>query len=59
MELKNEYLFEPIKHDENSCKAWKEFQSLPYKARFYDMMVIANKYNTTPQDMREHKGCRL
>lgn len=57
MNFENIYLSEPVKHDDNACKAWEEFQSLPYHARYYDMMVIANKYKTTPDEMREHKSC--
>ena len=57
MEFKNVYLSEPVEHDEKACKAWREFQSLPYRARYYDMMAIANKYKTTPQEMKEHKRC--
>lgn len=51
------YLNEPVLHDDKSCNAMSEFLSLPYDARHYDMMRIANKYNTTPQDMRYHKDC--
>lgn len=57
MEFERVYLSEFVKHDENACQAWGEFHSLPYRPRAYDMMVIANKYNTTPQEMKEHKQC--
>lgn len=57
MEFENVYLSEPVKHDKDACEAWGEFQSLPYRARAYDMMVIAKKYDTTPQEMKEHKRC--
>ncbi|WHY76246.1 hypothetical protein QNH20_19265 [Neobacillus sp. WH10] len=57
MEFTKMMLSQPSMHDINACKAWREFQSLPYKARYYDMMAIANKYKTTPKEMREHKVC--
>ncbi len=59
MEFEQIYLSQPVVHDENACKAWRELQSLSYRARYYDMVSIAIKYNTTPQEMKEHKHCYI
>lgn len=55
-EWKRVILSEPVEHDEKACKAWYEYQSL-YKARHSDMVAVADKYRTTPQEMKEHKRC--
>lgn len=49
-------LSQPYMHDVDACKAWGEFQSL-YQANYSDMVIIATNYKTTPQEMKEHKGC--
>lgn len=56
MEFKMIYLSEPVIHDEKACKAWGEFRSL-HVARGRDLFRIATKYETTPQEMKEHKDC--
>lgn len=59
LEFKKEYLGEWITHDENSCNALKEYDrqadyvSSPYKF----MQEVANKYETTIEDMKKHWRC--
>jgi hypothetical protein len=53
---KNYVLGTFVEHDEASCAAWKEYDSLPNPKR-KDLDRIMVKYDTTFQKMKEHREC--
>lgn len=57
--FKRHYLCIWVKHDDNSCNALKEYDSLadyvssPYKF----MQKVAKKYGTSINEMKKHRKC--
>lgn len=59
MEFKTYIMGEWVKHDEDSCNALREYESTAdhVKSPFKHMQQIADKYETTIDEMKKHRKC--